>query len=381
MEAGTKINRRKQAIERAQHWYARFERPLSSLSLIVGFLFNVVTLKRVDAIWENTWVVVHLLVIAGCIILINRYEVDTTKAEKGTEFGEKIHFWLTAFLQFSFGGLLSTFIVFYFRGQALAVTWPFLLILVIAFIANERIRKYYSRIEFQVGFFFLCTYLFMIFIVPVITHTLSDKIFLISGAISVGVLLVFLLIIKVSTRHTVKRDPRKMIGLIFIILISFNALYFLNIMPPLPLSLQDAGIYHEIIRTKDGNYAIREEPTAWSTALQTYFGIYPTYHMTAGDIGYAYSAVFSPVSLNTTIIHEWQLYDPTTKQWLTKDEIPLTVIGGRENGYRTYSLYRHLTTGTWRVNVKTESDQTIGRMEFPVVVQDTSPSLSVEIKS
>ena len=152
-------------------------------------------------------------------------------------------------------------------------------------------------------------------------------------------------------------------------------------MPPLPLSLQDAGIYHEIIRTQDGNYAIREEPTAWSAALQTYFGIYPTYHMTEGDIAYAYSAVFSPVSLNTTVIHEWQQYDPTTKQWLTKDEIPLTVIGGRENGYRTYSLYRHLTTGTWRVNVKTESDQTIGRMVFPVVVQNTNPNLSVEIKN
>ena len=29
-------------------WYGRFERPISSLSLIAGFVFDALTLKRVD---------------------------------------------------------------------------------------------------------------------------------------------------------------------------------------------------------------------------------------------------------------------------------------------------------------------------------------------
>jgi hypothetical protein len=40
-----------------RNWYGRYERPISSLSLVGGFIFGAVTLKRVDLFWENIWVV------------------------------------------------------------------------------------------------------------------------------------------------------------------------------------------------------------------------------------------------------------------------------------------------------------------------------------
>ena len=54
--------------------YARFEQPISSISLLGGFAFDAVTLKRVDTFWENFWVVAHLAVVAVCILLVNRAE-------------------------------------------------------------------------------------------------------------------------------------------------------------------------------------------------------------------------------------------------------------------------------------------------------------------
>ena len=47
-------------ITHARDWYARHERALSSTSLIGGFVFDALTLKRVDFVWENIWVIAHL---------------------------------------------------------------------------------------------------------------------------------------------------------------------------------------------------------------------------------------------------------------------------------------------------------------------------------
>ncbi len=129
--------------------YTRFERSISSASLLGGFVFDAVTLKRVDAFWENVWYVAHLAVVAICILALNRAE------NSGAEAGEpsKAHFWFINTLQFFFGGLLSTLLVFYFRSGSLRVSWPFLLILGAAFLANERLKQYYARLYFQVGSF------------------------------------------------------------------------------------------------------------------------------------------------------------------------------------------------------------------------------------
>jgi hypothetical protein len=95
---------------------------------------------------------------------------------------------------------------------------------------------------------------------------------------------------------------------------------------------------------------------------------------------YAYSAVYSPGSFDTTIIHEWQKYDSGTKKWVTANKVVLPVIGGRDEGYRTYSVNTGLTEGRWRVNVTTPNGQLIGRMAFTVIFQSTTPSLTTEIK-
>ena len=81
-----------------------------------------------------------------------------------------------------------------------------------------------------------------------------------------------------------------------------------------------------------------------------------------------------------TIDHVWQRYDDATKKWVTVAKIALPVVGGRDQGYRTYSENNQLATGKWRVNVTTANGQLIGRMTFNVAVQDTAPDLLIEVK-
>jgi len=100
-----------------------------------------------------------------------------------------------------------------------------------------------------------------------------------------------------------------------------------------------------------------------------------TIHITPGAPLYAYSAVFSPTSFATKVIHEWQYYDETTKAWITRGRIALATTGGSDNGYRTFSMEENFTPGNWRVNIKTPQGQIIGRLNFTVIVTSTPPSL------
>ncbi len=134
-----------------RNFYGRFERPISSLSLVLGFVFDALTLRRVDTLWENSWIFGHLVIIGFFIIIIHLQE-----SKPGDEHNpSKKHFWYVNILQFFFGGILSAYLVFYFRSSDIISTWPFILLLAAAFMANESLKRHYIRFSFQISLFFL----------------------------------------------------------------------------------------------------------------------------------------------------------------------------------------------------------------------------------
>ena len=86
---------------------------------------------------------------------------------------------------------------------------------------------------------------------------------------------------------------------------------------------------------------------------------------------YAYTAIFAPTGLSMSVSHEWQRYDEEGRTWVTEETIPFFIVGGRDGGYRGYSIKSGATEGTWRVNVITEFRQLIGRVSFRVENVDT----------
>ncbi len=362
---------RKPLFHRATSWYAKFERPISSISLVGGFVFDAITLERVDTLWENIWIIAHLVVVAICIVLINRKTREVGDEHDPT----RLHFWLLNIMQFFFGGLLSTYLVFYFRSSSILVSWPFLILLVGAFWANERLKFHYARITFHISFFFLSLYAFAIFIVPVLIHQVGTVAFLFSGLVSVVIILGFLALLEFMTHEQFFRGKSKLYYSITGIFLAVNALYFFNIIPPIPLSLKDAGVYHSISKDEAGDYVVMQEQRSW----REYFKLYPTLHSVPQENVVAYSAVFSPSKLDTTIIHEWERYDQNAKRWVSVSKVSLEVIGGRDGGYRTYSTKNTLTPGRWRVSVETPRGQVIGRMPFEIVMQNTLPILSPKV--
>jgi hypothetical protein len=405
--------------------YARLERPISSISLLGGFAFDALTLKRVDTFRENFWIVAHLVVVAVCILLLNRTgrrgrsenlsqtenlggteklkgaegvnltknissteNINLTKNLNRTEGSDSdanppnhnglspARFWLINTLQFFFGGLLSTFLVFYFRSGSLRASWPFFVILGAAFAANEKLKAHYARLAFQISFFFLSLFCFMIYILPVLLHSIGRLIFLLSGVVSLGLVYLFLRILQWVAGQDFSTRSRALHTCITVIFITINVFYFLNLIPPIPLSLQDASVHHAITRSAEGNYSVQSE----DPGRLRYFRLVDTFHATPGESVYAYSAIFSPTSLNTKILHEWQFYEPK-RGWTTLSRVELPVRGGRGGGYRTYSVKTGITAGAWRVNVETPSGALLGRLRFNVVLQDSDPPLVTQLKN
>src|SRR5579883_2923563 len=214
--------------------YARAHFSLASVSLLGGFVFDAVTLKRIDMFWENFWVVVHILAVAFCIFWVTR---EANFSLQQDDWSTKLDRWLVNVLQFVFGGLLSTFMVFYFRSGTFWVSWPFLLLLTAAFVANEKLKSRYARLDFQLSFFFLSLFCFMIFILPVVLHAIGRVVFLLSGLISLAVWWWFVRLVRRRAKQSFDQRRLAVLASTGAIFILVNVLYFMNLIPPLPLSL------------------------------------------------------------------------------------------------------------------------------------------------
>lgn len=357
-------------IESARNLYARFERPISSVSLVFGFIVDALTLTRVDTTWVSIWVLGHIILIGLFIVIIHKKE----KGDEDETDPSKWHFWFVNALQFLFGGILSTFLVSYFRSADIFVTWPFILILVTAFGANEILKRHYVRLSFQLSLYFFAVYSFTIFFIPILTHKIGAHIFLLAGLTSLVFITLFISLLFFLVKDKFSDSKNTLTFLISGIFVFMNLLYFTNLIPPIPLSLKEAGIYHSLQRNSDGNYVVGAEKRDW----RSYFHLYQKFQEVSGEPVYAYSAIFSPSHLDTTIIHEWER--KVNGKWILQSRINLPVVGGREDGFRTYSVRSNLASGKWRVNVKTERGQTIGTLRFEVVIGEKIPDLEFDIK-
>lgn len=358
--------------QRIKNFYLKYEDHLSASSLVAGFLFDIYVLTRIDRPEENLWIISHLVVAVLGIFILNFYE---NQERRRGEIGNP-YYWLAMMVQFAFGGLLSTFLVFYFRSSAISASWPFLLILVIAFACNEMLKQHYSRLTFQISYFFLCTFLFAIYYVPIIVGDFGPNTFLYSGFVSLGVTALLIFFLFHLTMEKFKKSAQAIFASIFGIYLTLNILYFINIIPPIPLSLKDAGVFHSISRNRDGNYEVKYE---WKY-FRDYLKIYDSFNYVPGEPVYVYSAVFSPTNLNINIVHEWQYFDEEKKDWLTVHTVLLDLRGGRDGGFRTYSLASNIIAGYWRVNVKTTTGQSLGRIRFVAKEVDSLPLLYSGVK-
>ena len=346
-------------------WY---ERRVAPFSLLAGFIADNVLFRTIDLLATTVALALYLTCAVAGLFLLNLVSTGRVRWSPVLHVAQ----FFPVIVQFSFGGMFSGFFVLYSESATIAVSWVSVAILAALLVGNERFRRRYMQFSFQVGILFIAIFGFLIFLVPFALNRIGPSMFLISGTASVVLIAFYVGAMWRVMPELVVANLTRIAYSTGTIFLAINILYFTNAIPPLPLSLKEAGVYHRVVRVGDSYYALAES-AQW---YREYLPFGRVFHRTQGESMYVFSSVFAPAGLGTTIYHEWQQYDEAAKKWVTVSTVEFPIVGGRGGGYRGYSLSSNQRSGAWRVNVLTAYGQVVGRTSFKVI--DIPESVELE---
>lgn len=349
-------------ISRFRAFIRRHKKSAPVIFFILGFVWDSLTLGSIDRLYDRFILCIYLASLTGCLYLFNL--ADDGKW-KGT-FIEKYEEYFPLAIQFFLGGLCSAYVIFFFRSVSFTKTVSFFIILVVLLFANELLKKRISNKYLQFGTYFFVNFTFFTFFIPVIVNVMNTFIFIISGGISLSSTLFLVTFIYGKSPSTRKElNKTKLINLILIIYASINVFYFFNLIPPVPLAMEEGIVAHNIEKEK-GTYTI----TYKEGGLLSIFD--KEVHYKEGDSLFIFTSIFAPADLKKKVNHHWQWKNPRTQDWETSDRIEFEITGGRKGGYRGYTYKTNMLEGKWKVDVTTDNDLILGRISFSVVFDSTS---------
>ncbi len=353
-------------------FYEKHEKHTGLVIFGVGFIWDSFTMTRVDSVIDNIILLFYLTIIAAMIILTLRRQCGQEPAR----WIRKIEPRLLWAMQFCFGGLFSSYVIFYFKSASFSRTQFFFLLLVLLWVGNEFLEERLKNQVLLAVLYCFCLFSFFAFFLPVLLAKVSMWIFVLAGFLS---LIISLGVFAVGLLPEPLQWRRRMLQLgawIFAVFLVVNILYFANLIPPVPLALKSAGIYHQVTRTSEGFAVKYVEPPIyrfwrkWDNP----------FCYSKGERVYCYTAIFAPNKIRgVPIYHVWSKKTPDG--WSKPDPIRFEIrVGGREGGFRGYTYKAGITPGEWRVEVETENGQTLGSIDFIVVPSpEPHPPLVTEV--
>jgi hypothetical protein len=347
-------------------FWQKYEHHLGVGAMVVGFAFDLVLAKRPDSVTDNILLLAYLFIAGAFIVILNLREMRQNKSAEPL--------FLLLILQFCFGGLSSNLLVLYGHSGTLAGSALFLGILLALIFGNEYLRSRYSRLRFNVGVYYFLLLTYCIIAVPTfVTHSVSTWSFLLSGFVSLAVIAIFLSFLWSAVLRRISQGLTDVVIIVATIFCLFSGMYFLDIIPPVPLSLKQVGVYHSVLRLSSGSYLVTFEPAPWWKFWQDTSS---TYALPPGGTAFCFSSVFAPTGLSAAVFHRWEEYDPASREWKTMARVNFAISGGRDGGFRGWTMKSNLAPGSWRCDVETGSGALIGRASFTVVEGTTTPALS-----
>jgi hypothetical protein len=364
----------KKLLNQIATWAKKNERHISTVVFVGGFVSDLLSFTLLSVSIVSLLFVGYLVV--GTLATLGTHWLLSTPLKKKESWVRKTAlFMLPLATQYAIGSILSGCLIFYTKSSTFAVSWPFLLLILVVFLGNEIFRDFRANLAFQTVLLYFGLYAYAIFELPLIVNTIGPWVFLGSTAISVGLLGLFVWFIGMLGWDRLKTTLALIVPSCIGITLAISAAYFTGLVPPIPLTLPEVGVYHDITHSSAGYTLQGEQKTPWYLFWQG-----TTVHHVTGTPLYIYSAIFAPTQFSTSVLHKWEWYDPATKVWVTKNTVAFPINGGRGSGYRGYSEITDVVPGKWRVTIETLQGQAIGRTEFTVVSADTQPALKTEVR-
>ncbi|MCB0366355.1 MAG: DUF2914 domain-containing protein [Bdellovibrionaceae bacterium] len=343
---------------KVRNLWVKNEKYLAAEFFLAGFLFDIITLKRIDE-WL-TIIQQGIFLLAAVFLLILKTK-NWSPPEKWPGFLHKGWGYRVEAMHFLFGSLLSAFTVFYFKSSSLVVSFGFLAVLCALLVANELKRFQGLELPFKWALLTLCLVSYLSYLAPIVLGFIGVTTFLVSVVLTS-------LVLWLVYRHLAKGNQSGNLNLKKLLLypavgvmVFFIVAYMMQWVPPVPLSLKFVGIYHQVQRTEDGHYELHHQKPWWNF----WHNGDQDFKSLSGDKIYCYFRLFSPGGFKDEIRLHWLLKDPK-RGWTTQDKIPLKVTGGRAEGFRGFGAKSNYSAGKWRVQVETTEGREIGRIYFNV---------------
>ena len=257
-------------------------------------------------------------------------------------------------LQFLFGGMFSALVVCYFKSSGSLASLLLVILLAGLLVGNEFLKKKYESFGVSLAFFCLLGTMFMNFTIPHVVHRIGLIWFLLSTIVS------FLICVGIQRLSHHKKRVLIAPALISSLLI---VAYVMNWVPPVPLVLKQQIVCQKFDRS---NYSCDiDDPTF----LQTIGIKLPSVHRVDSSEVYFLSSVYAPTDLKAELEYRWYFMDPGTGEYRLTDKISsgkMTLVGGRESGYRSYTKKKNIPVGRYNVEIAYKNGAVIGAQKFEV---------------
>lgn len=337
----------------------KYSEHTTTILFVLGFIFDMVMLPDIEHAATRYIGAAYLCAIA-LSIMFREWVVSFNTA---SNFEQKVYSLTTFAISFCSGSALSFILVYSIRSADFLVSWPLLVMLLLCIAANEFVSTHNFRFNLDVGVLLIATVFYTIFNVPVLFKIQNDKIFGISIIVAMVISFIYIYFLGFTSENA-KYERSRGYALSLGVPMFVGMLYFLNIIPAVPLTLKDSGVYHNIIRNEKSVFIAQTEvDDSFFSKFKT-----ATYHINDNDNGvYFFSAVGAPGELTAPLSHTWEYYDTSLNKWVPVTTISFTLAGGREDGYRAYSQKENINEGLWRVTVKVDNNRVVGQLRFKVI--------------
>ncbi|GHG93220.1 DUF2914 domain-containing protein [Comamonas sp. JC664] len=347
-------------LDKVQQFRARHEKWEMALFFFGGFLYDVLTIGRIDDTLTLVQNFGYLLVLTGLLLLEQRYP-DGVEPPK---FLVKVWRWREDAIHFLFGSLLSAFMLLLFKSSSGALPYLFVAGIFALLAANELpvFRKLgpvmrMVLLSLSVTMYFIC-------LLPVVLGRMGFWVFLL--AVALGSLSIFGMMRLIArwrpddSRYVLRNVAVPGFGVQAALL----GLYVVGVIPPLPVSVQFAGIYHQVERVSPGVYHLSSvdartwyKPWTWGD---------PDFLMQTGDKPYYFFRIFAPKHFQSYKVRVRWYFDDPQKGWTTYGNgfVADVSSNGTDGGYRYYATTSNLKPGKWRVVLETEDGHEIHRLNF-----------------
>ena len=337
--------------------YNRHKEIFPAFFFLSGFFFDILTLGRIDEL-SNVLMQLLYLGLSSYLLVLEFTDFKNTKqTNKILYYLQKYH---EEIFHFLLGSLLSAFALFFFKSASIANSFLFIILFVALLIVNEfeAFQKLGKLIRFLL--LLLCYICYFILLVPIILGSINAYVFM--GSISLSALSLFGFYKFLSKKQIIPDLEAKRVilfpgsGMIF----CFIIFYFLQIIPPVPLSLEKIGIYHKVEKAYPAYNLHHERPwyRFWETGDQRFIA-------RPGDKLFVFVRIFSPGGFSDAVNLHWM--KNVNGSYKTSDKIRMNIKGGRGKGYRGISFKSNFDTGDYRVKVETLSGLEIGRINLEVI--------------